>query len=47
VLTNPGRAAAMARAAATTADTAAHLPDHLAEAVLGLLPPAAGILPEA
>lgn len=41
VLTNPTRGANMARAAATIADTAAHLPDHLAEAVLGLMPPGA------
>jgi 3-deoxy-D-manno-octulosonic-acid transferase len=47
VLTNPQHGAAMARAAATIADTAAHLPDDLAEAVLGLLPSVPGTPPVA
>jgi 3-deoxy-D-manno-octulosonic-acid transferase len=42
VLTNPGRASAMTRAAANIADNAAHLPDDLAEAILGLLPATPG-----
>jgi len=47
VLTNPQRGSGMARAAATVADNAAHLPDHLAEALLGLLPPVPGTPPVA
>jgi 3-deoxy-D-manno-octulosonic-acid transferase len=47
VLTNPARASEMARAAAKIADNAAHLPDELAEAILGLLPSGSGISPGA
>jgi 3-deoxy-D-manno-octulosonic-acid transferase len=47
VLTNPERASGMARAAATIADNAAHLPDELAEAILGLLPSGPGLAPGA
>jgi 3-deoxy-D-manno-octulosonic-acid transferase len=39
VLSNPSRGQNMSREAAKIADTAAHLPDHLAEAILGLMPP--------
>ncbi|MFC7554236.1 3-deoxy-D-manno-octulosonic acid transferase [Pseudoroseomonas wenyumeiae] len=47
VLTNPERASGMTRAAATIADNAAHLPDELAEAILGLLPSGPGLAPGA
>jgi 3-deoxy-D-manno-octulosonic-acid transferase len=47
VLTNPQRASEMTRAAAKIADNAAHLPDELAEAILGLLPSGPGLAPGA
>jgi len=45
VLTNPSRGQSMTRAAATIADNAAHLPEKLADAILGLLPTATGLPP--
>lgn len=45
VLTNPTRGQSMTRAAATIADNAAHLPEKLADAILGLLPTATGVPP--
>ncbi|EHL96908.1 putative 3-deoxy-D-manno-octulosonic-acid transferase [Acetobacteraceae bacterium AT-5844] len=47
VLTNPTRGQSMTRAAATIADTAAHLPEDLADAILGLMPASAGFPPAA
>ena len=47
VLTNSSRGQSMTRAAATIADTAAHLPEDLADAILGLMPAPAGLPPAA